>query len=942
MAGEDIKLEKKSVARGELLDALATGDVVLTGNARLSRSLAADYERRMMAQGRVAWSTPAALPLDSWLRQAFEDTSLLADPQLPRLLSPEQEEQVWAAIIEEDGVPLLRIDATARRARDSWKLLCDWDLPLADRRFEDSESTTAFRRWAQRFESECRRRGLASVSDVPRLLLPLVSAGTCAAPGRLWLVGFYDLTPAQQKLADGFQAVGCDTHWVEFAGREAAAGRYRADDAQQEMACAVAWARRILESGTGGETSPRIGIVVPDLAERRPSLTNLLGKTLDPVSLAPGATPGGPLTARPWNLSLGRPLADYPVVATAIRLLSLMQSPVEVENLGVLLLSPHWALPRDPGERAEELDRRAMLDRQLRSLGDTRLPLSTLGWQARGLRGDGATQPWRCEDLSLRFDQLLDREHELPARATTGEWAARFSGWLKTAGWAGCADSGRPLDSHEYQAVETWNTLLSRFSSLEDFTGPLNRDAALALLGRLAAGTLFQPRASDAQVQVLGLYEAIGQSFDHLWVMGLHDGAWPAPARPDPFIPGGLQRETALPHSGPELELEWSRWVTGQLAAAAKEVVFSYPARDGNEELGCSPLIASFPPREISGLREPEEMRWQELVRASAAAETVPAPDAIPLRNPEVVGGSALFRNQAACPFKAFASHRLGAEPLDRVQAGLDPMRRGTVVHEVLERLWLELQSLAGLRALDETALRSMVRGRIDEVLEEQRRRSPATFTHRFTDVEARRLEGRVLDWLDIERQRSPFAVTGHERLQHFEIGGLRLRLKIDRVDELEDGARVVLDYKTGTVTPANWFGERPEDPQLPLYGVASLAEGPQAAPVAAVAFAQIKSDQLGFRGVVREAGILPGLPVNRKGELRDACDTWPAVLDSWAEELERLALAYREGNAAVDPKHGLKTCQDTYCELAPLCRVRESLPGSGAELPDEEGPLDG
>ena len=244
MAGEDIKLEKKSVARGELLDALATGDVVLTGNARLSRSLAADYERRMMAQGRVAWSTPAVLPLDSWLRQAFEDTSLLADPQLPRLLSPEQEEQVWAAIIEEDGVPLLRIDATARRARDSWKLVCDWDLPLADRRFEDSESTTAFRRWAQRFESECRRRGLASVSDLPRLLLPLVSAGTCAAPDRLWLVGFYELTPAQQKLANGLQAAGCDTHWVEFAGREAAAGRYRADDAQQEMACAAAHSSR--------------------------------------------------------------------------------------------------------------------------------------------------------------------------------------------------------------------------------------------------------------------------------------------------------------------------------------------------------------------------------------------------------------------------------------------------------------------------------------------------------------------------------------------------------------------------------------------------------------------------------------------------------------------------------------------------------------------------
>ena len=81
-----------------------------------------------------------------------------------------------------------------------------------------------------------------------------------------------------------------------------------------------------------------------DLAARRSALAQVLGQVLDPAALAPGA----PAAPRPWNLSLGRPLSEQPVVATALRLLALMRQPADTETLGVLLLSPHWALPRAP------------------------------------------------------------------------------------------------------------------------------------------------------------------------------------------------------------------------------------------------------------------------------------------------------------------------------------------------------------------------------------------------------------------------------------------------------------------------------------------------------------------------------------------------------------------------------------------------------------------
>jgi probable DNA repair protein len=697
------------------------------------------------------------------------------------------------------------------------------------------------------------------------------------------------------------------------------------------MRLAACWARQILQE----QPQARIGIVAADLAARRSALAQVLGQVLDPAALAPGA----PAAPRPWNLSLGRPLSDQPVVATALRLLALLQPPADTETLGILLLSPHWALPQAPAERRVELDRRALLDRRIRDLGDTRMRLSNLCYEAGGAGATGddaerAARPWHSALLAARCGALLEASRDLPARAATGAWAAVFTAWLKAAGWGAQGGGSRPLDSYEFQAVEAWNALLSRFSSLSDFAGSLSAAEALALLGRLAGETLFQPRGADAPVQALGLHEAIGQSFDHLWVMGLHDGAWPPAAAPDPFIPLGLQRDHGLPHSGPDLELDWAARVTAGLGAAAAEVVFSHPGRDGSEALGCSPLIAALPELDAGDLPGSLDAHWHRLVRESALPETVSAPATVPapvaLRNPEVRGGSQLFGDQAACPFKAFATHRLGARPLERPQAGLDAARKGALLHRVLERLWQDLQCQSNLLALDDAALRGLLRAKIDEVLEAQRRRSPATFTERLLALEARRLEQRLSAWLELERRRSPFTVVASEQQQRFEIGGLRLGVKIDRIDRLDDGAQVVLDYKTGMVRPSAWFGPRPEEPQLPLYGVASR-DGSAGGAVAAVAFAQIRADRVGFSGVVRGAGVLPGLPSNGQGELQEATERWPSVLDAWAAELERLAAAFRAGDAAVDPKHGLKTCDASYCQLAPLCRVRETLHGLAA-----------
>ena len=92
-----------------------------------------------------------------------------------------------------------------------------------------------------------------------------------------------------------------------------------------------------------------------------------------------------------------------------------------------------------------------------------------------------------------------------------------------------------------------------------------------------------------APVQILGVLEASGVRFDHLWIMGLHDEALPAHANPHPFIPISMQREHKLPHASAERELEYATKLMERLFASAPHVVLSYPEMDGDRALSPSP-----------------------------------------------------------------------------------------------------------------------------------------------------------------------------------------------------------------------------------------------------------------------------------------------------------------------------------------------------------------
>jgi len=850
-AGAGLPIIKKSELFERLAQGRAAGVTIVTPNKRLSQALMLEFDAFQIGKAVSVWEAPDILPFGAFVQRLYED-GLYADlsAELPTLLTPAQEEELWKQVV--GGGDLLAVEGAAAKCRDAWNLANLWRI----RPGAGNQDTEAFAQWLTRYKKK-------TENDLDTARLPDVLLRFPPELKRPKLVVAYafDILPPQTK--EFLEALGTEIAFCGPDPRSATVSRAAFDSAKHEIEAAAWWARARLEAG-----GKRIGVVIPSLQEKRKEVVRVFSRVM---------RPGGEKTGMPFNVSLGAPLQEFPIVNAALTVLHFSQEDISFEEASRIVRSPFI------GGAESELGARMKLEARLRDkLGATvALPKLIAFLEKKTV-------------LRERLERVFGmRETGLFSQKTPGEWARHFSAVLEAAGFPG----ERALDSDEFQAQAKWHEALGELSKLDRVSKEISFSGAFQILKKICANTSFQPDSPEAPIQVLEIRDSTYVEFDHLWVTGLTDEAWPLKSSPNPFLPLAQQRKAGIPEASTETSLALDRRITDGWKQAAGEVVFSHFTKEEDRDVLPSPLIAGLPEKAV-GI--PAFPKLRDVIFASRKTENLQDRVAPPVREKQVRGGTRVLSDQAACPFRAFARHRLHAEKLEEPAEGLDASKRGKLVHELMRNLWSALKDSSALQKDLSAQIEDAATAAVKELQIEGR----------FADLERTRLARLAREWLEVEKARPPFSILHLEEKRSLEFAGLEFAARIDRMDKLSTGGHALIDYKTSrNLTPKQWEPPRPDDPQLALYAVSAKEE------VTAVVFAKVRPGEMRMMGYSRDDKALPRV---------QKAKAWQPLLRDWKNEAESLGKSFTGGEAGVDPKKDLMTCR--YCGLETLCRVYEKI----------------
>ena len=871
---------------------------MVTASERAARSLAAAFHRARSAKGFTAWPAPHILDWNSFVRTAWEDRSL--DGRLP--LNPMQEQSLWAGIAGTDVSIATLLDGPRHRlaglAMEAHELLCAYEPRLlrAAARPAWQQDAAAFSGWLTAFDDACRAGNLLSPNRLPLELIPLLNADLAARPPIL-VAGFDRILPTQRSLFDAWGA------WQKAASDEPTSQIhfYYSPNAQDELTACALWC----SSRLAANPHSRLLVITQDATKRRGEIERAFlrhtGATAPPL----------------FEFSLGIPLSQVTLARSAHLLLRWLSGPLAEHELDWLLSTGHAvASPQESSALQAAMRKLRHCNRQQ--------PHWTLTAFIHQPPNNPLPDPWvqRMTEAQRRLADFTRRPQN-PL-----DWAELIPHLLEAAGWPG----SRPLSSAEFQAARRWRQTIESCASLGFDGRRLLWQEFLSALARALDETLFAPESHDAPIQIAGPAESAGLTADAVWFLGADEDAWPSKGSTHPLIPLVVQREAGMPHATAQLDWDLAQAITARLMASAPELHFSFASQKEGVECRPSRLIT-----QLAGRLRPLPQELVAPLISAPLTEDFEDSSRIPFPPGKVEGGSSVLTHQSQCPFKAFATSRLAAQSWGPAEAALTASQRGLLLHAVLRAIWGDpppdgirslddLQKLKDRRPFVATHVRRVLR---DELPFELCERLP----RRYLELEEQRLTTLVTEWLDYEAARLPFTVVENEAKRTVPLAGLTLDLRLDRIDRLNDESLLVIDYKSGDVSPKSWELPRPDDVQLPLYAGFALDPNEE---LGGLVFAKVRPGKLEFAGRLLDARATLIANLSRNTNLVKKSLSDNLLLD-WKKHIEQLAKDFLAGRAEVDPRDYPKTCE--RCGLQALCRIQEhqaQLDSDGEEAASE------
>ncbi len=874
--------------------------ILVTASNRQARFWAEQYHT-FQATNCEVWPSPTILPVSAFLMRLYQELSYFQP--MPMLLSPQQSLVLWEDIIEQSASSeyLISTKATARKVQEAFQILLRWNVPL-DKIVSQSEDHEAFIDWAQQYQALLSRQKALDPAGICGLLLDHLNDDLMLRrldlPEEIELSGFHQQDPVFEQLIQLLASKGIGIITSDVNKPPSSFDAVRANDFDHEIKLACEWCIENLKQNA----DTRIALIIPELDKRRFQVAEILKQQLHPEALAELDS-----ATFAFNLSVGTPLFQYPFTRVAVSLIKLINQPIDRDDAAELLKTKCHGMWQLIGDKTL-VNRLASSAFKLSERQQERWTLAQIFSlvEKEVIRIGDKDGLKRLQSQSDLLDRMLQQSQQaVPAE----QWAHLFLDWLSVWQWPGT----KTLSSQSYQLREQLIAYIQQLRQFNFVKPKVSFSRAFQWLMSLLEGEVYQPKSRGEPIQVMGLYEGIGQHFDAVWISGLSNEVLPESPNPNPFIPLSLARQHGMPGSGPERELDYARSLIDHLLKTSERITTSFYALDNERELSPTPLLNSL----VEQWQPVEPVASRLLNLPEIATEQFNDDIGLPITEVVLSGGSQFLQAQALCPMQGYLGYRLKLIEQEETILGIDPRDRGIFVHQVMQQIWEELGNQANLLGYSDEELNAL----IDRTLEQSTDKG-MNADSLLAQLEKEKFAQLIFQLLQLEKKRAPFSVAGCELSQQITIDGLEIQCRLDRVDELDDGRRIIIDYKTGQVDINKWFGERLGEPQMPLYLLSDKTN------VAALAFAQLHHKGVKFAGVSEEDKLLPAIKSIEQSNAD--IDNWQDFIYQVETGLKTVTDEIKSGYAAVDPDTTLKACD--YCPFDGVCRITEITQEQQAE----------
>jgi ATP-dependent helicase/nuclease subunit B len=563
------------------------------------------------------------------------------------------------------------------------------------------------------------------------------------------------------------------------------------------------------------------------------------------------------------NVSAGHCLLDFPLVAHSLNLLNCLSQPDETNLLTVsqnVFLNP-------------DLVTAAKL-----SLSQQAACAQYRPW----LSASKLFADFFDVDFYTHHQSLIEKK-----RQSATEWIRRIEQIFTALTYP-----RKQLDSQSYQL---WQRLLASLRQLRslDWVRPQwtlpdllqNWQAALRQLQ-------FQAEGSEAPVQILGLFESLNIRFDSIFLLGLTQDVLPERSNANPFLPLAWQLQVPVGKSSDVACEARADALLQHWQQHCKHLCLQFLTTTDKRSAKEHPVLQTFlnhldaTPITLSPADKPKQLVLESLV------DMLGLPYLIDPNEPILPQAAQRIEHQNQCAFKAYATHRLKLIDKASRSLALMPLQRGILQHSLLHQLLPTKDLAAAVASLESPYL--------------------PTETAWLWPLEQAILQQLGALFLLEDSKREPYEIAALEQAVTYQLDGLNMRFRLDRIDRLSDDSLVVIDYKSGLLPTKKSLLNSLDKPQLALYSL-TLSQLHNT-PVSAVAFFSTHPKAWGYL-IVGEGSALMFADDDKKN-----IDNMADLNQQWLSLLRPILAAHLSGAATVAPKDD-KLCNQ--CHLQAVCRYQ-------------------